>query len=289
MATSLPQTISRPFIWLALFVLAILATQNPITSVVLLGFVYARMHQNITGRAIEGLWARIKFGAAGTLTLASLTLVPGILWASAWHAGWDNSFNKGYEQAAVGPLTGLTGVAFFLLIMPYLQIAQSQHAATGDWRSFYRIRENLKIWSGAPISAALLPVLYALAGLPIFLLFALPLFLPQMTNYADATDGEVLERLQAWYFLGGAMFVVLLFSVKRVVVWVYLRAAAATPHHTRLRLFVCYPIVAALWLFVVAELFIGQFLNYHGPQGWLNLPLIQLPWVNRIPPGLVSG
>ncbi|MCZ6642947.1 MAG: hypothetical protein O7F71_15325 [Gammaproteobacteria bacterium] len=288
-AASLPRTIARPFIWLALFVLAILATQSPITSVVLLGFVYARLHLRITGNAIVGLWAKIKFGVAGTLTLASLTLIPGILWTFAWHAGWDNSFNKGYEQAAVGPLTGVLGIVIFLLIMPYVQIAQASHMATGDWRAFYRIRENLKLWSGAPISAALLPVLYALAGLPLFLLFALPTFLPQMTNYADVTDAEVLGRLRAWYLLGGLLFVPLLFGIKRAVVWVYLRAVTATPRHTRLRLVICYPIVAALWFLVVAQLFGGQFINNHGAQGWLNLPLIQLPWVNRVPPGIVSG
>ncbi len=288
-ATSFPRTLARPFVWLALFLLAIIATQSPITSVVLLGFVYARMHRQITGNAIEGVWARIKFGTAGALTLASVTLIPGMMWAFAWHAGWANSFNKGYEQAAIGPLTGLLGIAIFMLIMPYVQIAQSQHAATADWRAFYRFRENMKLWSGAPISAALLPILYALAGLPIFLLFVLPTFLPQMTNYADTTNAEVLERIRAWYFLGGALFVALLFGVKRVVAWVYIRAAAATRRHTRLRLVIGYPIVAALWFFVVAELFIGQFLNYHGPVGWLNLPLIQLPWVNRVPAELLLG
>ncbi|MCH8140170.1 MAG: hypothetical protein IH908_01100 [Proteobacteria bacterium] len=288
-ATSLPRSIARPFVWFALFLLAILATQSLITSVVLLGFVYARMHLRITGHAVEGLWAKAKLGIAGTLTLASLTLIPGILWTFAWQAGWDNSFNKGYEQATIGPLTGVLGIAIFLLIMPYVQIAQSQHAATGDWRAFYRFRENIKLWSGAPISAALLPIVYALAGLPIFLLFAGPTFLPQMTSYADSTDAEVLARLRAWYFLGGALFVPLLFGVKRVVVWVYIRAVVARPDHPKLRLAICYPIVAALWFFVVAELFIGQFLNNHGPLGWLNLPLIQLPAVNRVPPGLVPG
>lgn len=27
----------------------------------------------------------------------------------------------------------------------------------------------------------------------------------------------------------------------------------------------------------VAQAFGGRFINNHGPQGWLNLPLIQLP------------
>ena len=283
LAVSLPRTIAKPFVWLALFVLAVLATQSAPLSVVLLGYVYAAMHRRITGEPIDGIRARIKLGITGALTLSSVTLVPGLLWAFAWHAGWDNSFNKGYEQAGVGPGTGLLGVAVFLLIMPYVQIAQARHAATNDWRTFYRFRENLRMWTGAPLGALMLPLVYAAAGLPLFLLFSLPTFLPQMTNYADVTDAAVLDRIRAWYLIGGALFVGLLFGVKRAVARVYVNAERAKPKRRRLRLALFYPIAAALWFFVVAELFIGQFLNYHGPQGWLNLPLIQLPWVNRVP------
>jgi hypothetical protein len=36
-------------------------------------------------------------------------------------------------------------------------------------------------------------------------------------------------------------------------------------------------ILLALWLVFVAQLFVSQFLNYNW-IGWLNLPLIQIPW-----------
>ena len=155
--------VTRPFVWLVSVVLALVATQSALLSVILLGYVYASMHRYLVGDELgdtfrERVWQRVKLGVAGWLTMSSLALLPGILWAGAWWAGWDNSFNKGYEQASVGPLVGVGGVVLFLLLMPYLQIAQARHAETLDWRCVYRFRENLKIWTGAPFAAALLPI-----------------------------------------------------------------------------------------------------------------------------------
>ncbi len=281
------QVVTRPFVWLVSVLLAVVAAQSAVLSVVLLGYVYASMHRYLVGGDLgeslrDRVWQRVKLGVAGGLTISSLALLPGILWAGAWYAGWDNSFNKGYEQAGVGPLIGVAGVLLFLLLMPYLQIAQARHDETLDWRCVYRVRENLRIWAGAPFSAALLPLAYALAGFGLFLLFSLPAFLPQMTQYVDVTEAEVAGRLQGWYFIGGVAFLAGLFAVKRLTAWVYRRASRNAERVGRIRL-VLYPIVAMLWFAVVAEIFIGQFLNYHGNVGWLNQPLMQLPFVNRIP------
>jgi hypothetical protein len=43
---------------------------------------------------------------------------------------------------------------------------------------------------------------------------------------------------------------------------------------------------AVLWFVVVAQIFVGQFLNYIPWAGWLNLPLIHLPSIQTTPPGL---
>ena len=281
------QVVTRPFVWFVSVFLAVVATQSALLSVVLLGYVYASMHRYLVGselgdRLRDRVWQRVKLGVSGALTISSLALLPAVLWAGTWYAGWDNSFNKGYEQAVIGPLTGVAGVLLFLLLMPYLQIAQARHAETLDWRCVYRVRENLRIWAGAPVCAALLPLAYAGVGFGLFLLFSLPAFLPQMTQYADMTEADVLSRLQGWYFIGGGAFVAGLFAVKRLTAWVYRRAAGNAESAGRIR-FVLYPIVALLWLAVVAEIFVGQFLNYHGNVGWLNQPLMQLPFVNRIP------
>ena len=45
---------------------------------------------------------------------------------------------------------------------------------------------------------------------------------------------------------------------------------------------------AAVWLTFVAQVFIANFFNYRGPRGWVNQPLIQLPWWREVPAHLVD-
>ena len=54
--------------------------------------------------AVRGLIANFREGLGATVALAALTLPPGTCMAISWYAGWNNSFNKGYEHAAFGPL-----------------------------------------------------------------------------------------------------------------------------------------------------------------------------------------
>lgn len=42
-------------------------------------------------------------------------------------------------------------------------------------------------------------------------------------------------------------------------------------------------VAAALWFAFVAEIFIAEFFNYHPVLGWLNQPLVQLPWLHYVP------
>ncbi len=58
-----------------------------------------RLPEALTG----GLRANLR-SAARALACTYLVTIPGcFLWLAAWYDGWNNSFNKGYEQAAVGP------------------------------------------------------------------------------------------------------------------------------------------------------------------------------------------
>jgi hypothetical protein len=42
-------------------------------------------------------------------------------------------------------------------------------------------------------------------------------------------------------------------------------------------------IIAVLWFAFVAQIFISEFLNYHPFVGWMNQPLVQLPYLRYIP------
>ncbi len=60
------------------------------------------------------LWQNIRHGTASLVAIAGLTLPFTVLWLFSWWGGWENSFQKGYEQSWVGPTIGLTGVVLAL-------------------------------------------------------------------------------------------------------------------------------------------------------------------------------
>jgi hypothetical protein len=42
-------------------------------------------------------------------------------------------------------------------------------------------------------------------------------------------------------------------------------------------------VLALVWFSFVAQIYISEFLNYHGGRGWMNQPLVQLPWFHYVP------
>src|SRR5262245_28930389 len=42
-------------------------------------------------------------------------------------------------------------------------------------------------------------------------------------------------------------------------------------------------VLGMIWFTFVAQIYITEFLQYHGGKGWLNQPLVQLPWFHYVP------
>jgi hypothetical protein len=91
-------------------------------------------------RVFGSLWLNFRIGVQAFFNTAVILGPACALWIFSWYDGWSNSFAKGYEQAVVGPATGIAGVILFIAAMFYLPMAQTRHAATGDWRTFYQFR-----------------------------------------------------------------------------------------------------------------------------------------------------
>src|SRR5262249_22165497 len=121
------------------------------------------------GRALtvpwHSLWRNFKVGFQGLFCTFLLTGWGCLLMLFSCEFGWLNSFNKGYEQAVLGPVTGLLGIALFIAAMFYVPMAQAHQAATGDYRAFFEFRF---VWSlirarlGAYVGLAFLCVLVSL-------------------------------------------------------------------------------------------------------------------------------
>lgn len=89
---------------------------------------------------LGGLVRNVRLGIPMIFNTWVLTLPGCLLWAVAWFAGWQNSFNKGYEHAWFGPTVFILGMLLFSAAMGYVPLAQARQASTGDWRRFYDFR-----------------------------------------------------------------------------------------------------------------------------------------------------
>ena len=85
----------------------------------------------LVGHLTRSLRQNLQLGLQGILTTWTLTLPGCLLWLFAWYDGWNNSFNKGYEQAAVGLVVFILGMFLFVGSMFYVPMAQARFASTG--------------------------------------------------------------------------------------------------------------------------------------------------------------
>jgi hypothetical protein len=199
----------------------------------------------------------------------------------------------------------------------YVPMAQARHAASDQWRAFFEVRTNLILIRTRAFAAAGLAAGYLAASVPVTLIFTLPGFLPQMgfmsERYATMSDAEVLSYLEGWYFWGGLVFVSLLVLLKRAGAHLYAgalvrgiergfvrleslsefersqlvrlgvgNAAASTPGRRRRGILVLI-LLTVPWILLTVEIFVAQFFTYQASHGWLNQPLLQLPWMNYVP------
>ena len=281
------------------------------------------------GEGVRGLLRplgeNLRLGVTGLLTTWTLTLPACVLWQFGWFAGWDNSFNKGYEQTYVGAGIAWMGIAIFIAAMMYLPIAQARHAASGEWRAVFDFRTNRAIARESRFSNLLLAAGYAVAGLPLMVLTIFPYFAAN-SNPAllDMSRSEQLEWLGSFYFWGALPLFVLFVGLRLAATRIYargvlnlvlsgaisrdalsglerqafdeldLQAVEADKPRPNLAIWatrgagrlVAIGLTVALWFGLTAQTFVGQFFHYRPVRGWLNQPLVHAPWMRHVPPGL---
>ena len=263
-------------------------------------------------------WGTFKAGLLSFLNTALLTLPGSALWLFAWYDGWNNSFHKGYEQAAVAPAVGVLGSALFIAAMLYLPLAQARQAAAGEWRAFYGFRVVWSVARAKWLSCLGLAALYAALALPVTLLRMAPNFIG---NFIPAGgDPAAASAFLNKYSYGSCLVVLGAYTLLRLsAARIYaagllelvkdgvlgeadlapaeaaalaqlglLRVVPAAPRHalfhllgwagTRTGRIVSTGGAVLLWAAFVGQIFVAQFINFKPRSGWLNHPLIGLPW-----------
>jgi hypothetical protein len=166
----------------------------------------------------HSLGRNLKIGLQGIFNTWVLTMPACVLWLFAWYDGWNNSFNKGYEQAPIGPLTGILGIMLFIAAMLYVPLAQARQAVTGDWRSFYNFSFVWALVRRHWVACLLLAALSSLFFVPIMILKTAPTFFGSGPKFADMTNAQIVTTLNVYFF--GAAFLVF-------PAYVFLRVLAA--------------------------------------------------------------
>jgi hypothetical protein len=302
-------------------VLGTLLSLTPLTSILVLGWLTRRMQASIEARLsrspqpapgwlmgprgqgavvrlLGGLGANIRAGFTTAAALFLFTAPFTVLWLGAWWAGWENSFNKGYEQAAVGPSVFLLGATLALPLMALLPLALAHASAEGRAAAVFELRRLRALAAHAGWRLPALGLLTLALALPLFAARGLPAFagaiLPGVEDMAPAE----IEALKGRIALAQAAYAfTALLILRGLAARIYARAAPAAAGadpalwaRSRARLaasFAAPPTrpLRVLWLLVALApglglsflILAGQFLNY-GWWHWLTHPFLLLPW-----------
>ncbi len=153
----------------------------------------------------HSLWLNLRIGVAGAFNTFVLTLPGCALMLFGWYDGWNNSFNKGYEQFLIGPGVSILGVIMFAVAMLYVPMAQARQAVSGKWRAFYDWRLVWRLIRLRWLQSIGLSVVYCALWTPILILRVSPTFWPQIkkltTEQLDAlTPAQVATALNSYFF-----------------------------------------------------------------------------------------
>ncbi len=265
----------------------------------------------------------IKVGFLTVLNSLLVTLPGGMIMMFSWYSGWDNSFNKGYEQAAIGPLWGFIGIFLFMAAMTYVPIAQARQAATGRTKSFWNYRKVRDVIKARPVACLLLVAGYAALGFVFMIAVSALMFIGNSNGFADLTPPQIIAFLNSYYFWWAALFIVPGFiALKLLAGRIYAGAAFdavtggswkkeelageearafesapvnVTPPalpglmRTSLRAFSSigrFTLRLATFLLLLGfafQLYVAQFFNFEPAANWLRQPMVQIPWYHSIP------
>lgn len=300
------------------YLFGIFLCQTPLTSILMVGWMQDRMQRVIQSRVgdeseavdtapertframMQNLWQLFKRGAAAAANLFVAILPATGLWYFAWVLGWNISFHKQYEQSSLGASLGWTGILLFAGIMLYVPTAIARQARENDWRAFWHFRENWLVARRTPIRQLLLASGFALVGGVVMIAKIAPYFIGNDPQFADLTSAELAQWLNRYYLAITALLLPAYVLLWNAAARVYATASVRNDIPPA-RTFV--PRVASslfarglgtgtlvatmiVWILFSWQVFVAQFFNYIPGMGWLNHPLLVLPWVRYLPPGL---
>ena len=146
------------------------------------------------------LWLNLKIGVQAIFSTSVMVLPGCALMLFSWYAGWLNSSLKGYEQALVGPLTGVSGILCFIAAMYYVPMAQVRQASTGNWRAFYDFATVWRLIRKRWLACFGLAILYTVLSVPFTITKSAPGFFANNPTLVALPPEKALAFAKAYYF-----------------------------------------------------------------------------------------
>jgi len=264
------------------------------------GWILGPTGRGTLARVLGGLASNIRAGILFLIGVSIWTLPLMLAWLGAWWAGWENSFNKGYEQADIGPMIWLAATLVLLPILAHIPLMLAHAASEDRLGAMFELRriQSLGIAAGWRLPA--LAFLSVLGALPFLGLRTAPVFIEGIVpGFADMTGPERLQVAQGLVlFTGFAAFTIAAYLRWRAAC-IYAAAASRAAQHPRFFLlwedhpaamqrpvkkapsmsasFLWRSLACLIWAVLPIMIVIGQFMNYSW-VGWLTHPVIGLPW-----------
>ena len=170
---------------------------------------------------VHSLWLNFKTGVQGLFCTYLFTGWGCLLMLFGWRFGWLNSFFKGYEYSAVGPLTSLLGIVLFIAAMYYVVMAQVHQAVTGQRKAFFDFAFVWKLIQARATAYCGLVIVMAILALPIELMKLFVLGGQFFSNNDNLTHGQVLGYSLVYVFFGSLLVFSMLLLVRRLAAKIY--------------------------------------------------------------------
>jgi hypothetical protein len=180
------------------------------------------------GVPVHSMWQNLTLGFKGILGTFMLVGWGGLLMTFSWLFGWHNSFNKGYEIAFLGPLTGFSGLLLFIAAMYYVPMAQAHFAMTGEIRAFLDFRFVWKLVRARLFAYTALIAMTGLAFVPLEILIIWPKYIEQMNpGFYDLSVEEYGKYLNQYFMFASVYLFVALFVLRHLAARIYASAVLA--------------------------------------------------------------
>lgn len=295
----------------ASLVLAIAMALTPLSAVLTLGWLMHRMRRQVQersrrlvgpveddarvrwmradiglpGNVLQRLWSFLKDGLTCCAGLALLTMPHVSLITLSWWGGWDNSFNKGYEQAWIGPTLGLAGLALGAVVLAHVPMLTVHGAMERRMTAYIELGTARRLIATVPWRYLALTLATVAASLPLALMQVSFAFMA--ARRPDLDVAGLRARGAAFHLAATAYLVIVLLMLRTWAARLYACAMMGEPVAARGRGRRRWPVALAMllavagWAGFLMLQYVAQFAN-HAWWGWINHPLIGLPWVFRV-------